>query len=122
MTKDSQVGCASIYEDGDQRNYSRDEQQKAKAEARFDEGKKGAHSNLDSKDERSIKNRLASASAEKYSSHEGPEKPKDPREAAISHGNEPSKGAKIDAELQAEDEAMIAKKDAQKKGPAGQKP
>lgn len=26
------------------------------------------------------------------------------------HGNEPSKGAKIDAELQAEDEAAIAKK------------
>jgi hypothetical protein len=48
MTKDSQVGSASIYEAGDQRNYSRDEQQKAKADARFDEGKKGAHSNLDS--------------------------------------------------------------------------
>jgi len=26
------------------------------------------------------------------------------------HGNEPSRGAKIDAELQAEDEAMLAKK------------
>jgi len=30
------------------------------------------------------------------------------------HGNEPSKGAKIDAEIQAEEEAMLAKKD--KKG------
>ncbi|KAH8154805.1 uncharacterized protein LAJ45_01336 [Morchella importuna] len=84
MTKDSQVGSASIYEAGDQRNYSRDEQQKAKADARFDEGKKGAHSNLDSKDERSIKNRLASASAEASSTHEGPEKSKD-------HGKRPSR-------------------------------
>jgi hypothetical protein len=27
------------------------------------------------------------------------------------HGNEPSKGAKIDAEIQAEEEEMLAKKD-----------
>jgi len=32
------------------------------------------------------------------------------------HGNEPSKGAKVDAEIQAEEEEMLAKKDAAKGG------
>lgn len=31
------------------------------------------------------------------------------------HGNEPSKGAKIDADIQAEEEEMLRKKDAKKK-------
>ncbi|CEH18211.1 hypothetical protein CBOM_04626 [Ceraceosorus bombacis] len=33
-----------------------------------------------------------------------------PTQAAINHGNEPSKGAKIDEALQAEDEAILRKK------------
>ena len=40
---------------------------------------------------------------------------KDPTAPARLHGNEPSKGAKIDAELQAEEEEMLRKKDAKKK-------
>ncbi len=34
----------------------------------------------------------------------------DPLEAAQSHGNKPSRGAQIDAELQREDEELINKK------------
>jgi hypothetical protein len=33
---------------------------------------------------------------------------------AKSHGNEPSKGAKIDAEIQKEEEEILKKKDAKK--------
>jgi hypothetical protein len=35
---------------------------------------------------------------------------RDPRAPAIMHGNKPSRGAEIDAELQAEDEAILKKK------------
>lgn len=35
---------------------------------------------------------------------------KDPTLPAVMHGNEPSKGARIDAELQAEEEEMLQKK------------
>jgi len=37
------------------------------------------------------------------------------------HGNEPSKGAKIDADIQADEEAELAKKDAAKKQSAAAK-
>lgn len=37
------------------------------------------------------------------------------------HGNEPSKGAKIDAELQAEDEVTMAKKTGKTDSPPGKK-
>lgn len=39
----------------------------------------------------------------------------DPTLPAKRHGHEPSKGAKIDKELQDEDAEMLAKKDAKKK-------
>ncbi|KAH9897272.1 hypothetical protein F4778DRAFT_783364 [Xylariomycetidae sp. FL2044] len=42
-------------------------------------------------------------------------------EDATSHGREPSKGAKIDAELQAEDEAIIRKKAAKTDSLPGKK-
>ena len=35
---------------------------------------------------------------------------KDPREPALKHGNKPSRGAEIDAELQAEDKEILRKK------------
>jgi len=39
---------------------------------------------------------------------------------ATSHGNKPSRGARIDKELQAEDEAMLAKKKEKSIGLGGQ--
>ncbi|GAA6016300.1 hypothetical protein JCM10207_000462 [Rhodosporidiobolus poonsookiae] len=80
---------------------------------RYEEGKEGAHSNLDSTDERSIANRLASA--EKDAKQEKKEEKEGGDAyagvgAAEAHGNKPSRGAQIDAELQAEDEAALSKK------------
>lgn len=72
-------------------------------------------------DERSIANRLAAAGDQNDSSSgkgnvESRAAQQDPTLPAKMHGNEPSKGAKIDAEIQAEEEAILAKKDAAKGG------
>ncbi|KAF3939791.1 hypothetical protein ABW19_dt0200628 [Dactylella cylindrospora] len=81
---------------------------------RFHEGQPNSHDPLDSKDERSIGNRLAEASMrnakEDDTTNESSKTIKDPLAPAKAHGNEPSRGAKIDAELQREDEEYIAKK------------
>lgn len=61
----SSVGSAAIYEAGDQRNAPRSEQQPTP----YKEGQKGSHKNLDSKDERSIANKLASQSRKDDPSH-----------------------------------------------------
>jgi hypothetical protein len=60
-------------------------------------------------DQRSIANRLAAAEKKEHERTDdtGTE---DPRAPALKHGNEPSRGAKIDAELQAEDEAELERK------------
>lgn len=79
-------------------------------------------SNFTPEDERSIANRLAAAGDQNdtSSSGKGTQEDKlaqqDATLPAKMHGNEPSKGAKVDAELQAEEEAMLAKKDAAKGG------
>lgn len=108
MTKDSQVGSASIYEAGDQRT-SKPPKQKP-SEVLYEEGQKNSHLSTDSKDQRSIANRLAAEEKHQSQAEKNDEKPVNPTQAAINHGNEPSRGAKIDAELQAEDEAILAKK------------
>jgi len=61
----SNVGSHTIYEDGDQRNPPAAEQ---KATA-YKEGVRGSHKNLDSKDERSIANKLASQGGKPDPSH-----------------------------------------------------
>ncbi|POY73304.1 hypothetical protein BMF94_3638 [Rhodotorula taiwanensis] len=78
---------------------------------RFEEGKENSHQALDSTDERSIANRLAAAEkAEKAASDEGGNAYAGVG-AAEAHGNKPSRGAQIDAELQKEEEELLAKKD-----------
>merc|ERR1712054_585028 len=94
MSGNSSVGQSGVYEAGDQRNY-KDSELKA-AQEPYQEGKENSHKNLDSKDERSIANKLAAEERNK-----GPSLP------AQLHDNEPSKGAKLDAELQAEDEQRL---------------
>jgi hypothetical protein len=76
--------------------------------------------NISSEDERSIANRLAAAEPQNEgdsgkATQEDKLAQEDPTAPARLHGNEPSKGAKIDAEIQAEEEAELAKKDAAKK-------
>lgn len=62
----SSVGNRSLYEAGDQRN---EPQSVINERERYKEGVKGSHKNLDSKDERSIANKLASQGNKPDSSH-----------------------------------------------------
>merc|ERR1712169_144079 len=81
MSGNSSVGQSGVYEAGDQRNY-KDSELKAAQEP-----------NQGPSDDRET-------AASK----------KDPTLPAQLHGNEPSKGAKLDAELQAEDEQRLREK------------
>ena len=105
----SNVGSSGIYEDGDQRPHGEENNG-----PRFEEGKEHSHNPLDSKDERSIANRLANEERkEKEGDQDTPEVAalkEDPTAPARMHGNEPSRGAKIDAEIQAEEEEYLKRK------------
>ncbi|KAL8941546.1 MAG: hypothetical protein Q9216_002178 [Gyalolechia sp. 2 TL-2023] len=90
-TIEMDVGGRGVYEAGDQRNVKQSEINEAE---RYKEGQPNSHLANDSKDERSIANKLAR------------------EEKATKHGNEPSKGAKIDAEIQQEEEELLKKKGA----------
>ncbi|KAJ5101885.1 hypothetical protein NUU61_004107 [Penicillium alfredii] len=111
----SSVGHAAFYEAGDQRNPP---QAVLNERERYKEGVHGSHKNLDSKDERSIANKLASQEKKPNPSHhhnnefndEAELSKQDPTKPAKLHGNAPSKGAKIDAELQQEDEQRLREK------------
>ncbi|KAH9486072.1 hypothetical protein JR316_0000136 [Psilocybe cubensis] len=79
---------------------------------RFQAAPDNAHIDTDSKDERSIANRLSAAEKnERHAEKHADDKTvTDPLAPARSHGNEPSRGAKIDAELQREEEELMRKK------------
>lgn len=61
----SNVGSRALYEAGDQRNPPQSEQHATA----YKEGQTGSHKNLDSKDERSIANKLASQGRKDDPSH-----------------------------------------------------
>ncbi|GAA6058993.1 hypothetical protein JCM10212_001703 [Sporobolomyces blumeae] len=78
---------------------------------RYEEGKENSHQALDSTDERSIANKLAAASkAEKEEKKAEQEDDSRPTDAARAHGNEPSRGAKIDEQLEREEQAELERK------------
>ncbi|KAF2164981.1 hypothetical protein M409DRAFT_24882 [Zasmidium cellare ATCC 36951] len=110
----SNVGNRALYEDGDQKNVPQSEREQPD---RFKEGQPNSHKALDSKDERSIANKLARE--EKRENEPEGENSEEARESKIDstlparmHGNEPSKGAKIDQQLKEEEEAELKKKGA----------
>ncbi|MCJ1483593.1 hypothetical protein MMC06_003761 [Schaereria dolodes] len=111
MSGTSSVGQGSVYEAGDQRNSKNSEINDAE---RYKEGQPNSHLANDSKDERTIANKLAREEKRQNEpepiSKEAAESQKDPTLPARNHGNEPSKGAKIDAELKAEEEEYLKKK------------
>ncbi|KAL8771593.1 MAG: hypothetical protein Q9209_003036 [Squamulea sp. 1 TL-2023] len=111
MSGTSSVGGRGVYEAGDQRNVK--DSEKSQAE-RYKEGQPNSHKADDSKDERSIANKLAREEKRQNESEpiskEARESQADPTLPAKNHGNEPSKGAKIDAEIQQEEEEMLRKK------------
>ncbi|KAB2579533.1 hypothetical protein DBV05_g2039 [Lasiodiplodia theobromae] len=110
----SNVGSHNIYEAGDQRNYAQSELNTG-AE-RFHEGQVHSHQALDSKDERSIANKLAREEKRKHEpvpkDIEQIQYEKDATLPARAHGNEPSRGAEVDQQLREEDEQMLKKKGA----------
>ncbi|THY24786.1 hypothetical protein D6D01_05327 [Aureobasidium pullulans] len=111
MSGTSNVGNSSVYEAADQRTYKDSEIAEAKQEARFHEGKEHSHKANDAKDERTIANKLAREekreNEDEKESLQTQQIKKDATLPAQSHGNEPSKGAKIDQELKEEDEAAL---------------
>lgn len=76
----------------------------------------GAHNRLDKTDERSISNNLKAAeeAEKKEKAADEAKAAEKPTDAAKAHGNEPSKGAKIDEKIEDEEAAIIAKMDAKK--------
>ncbi|KAJ4312349.1 hypothetical protein N0V94_007503 [Neodidymelliopsis sp. IMI 364377] len=115
MSGTSNVGNSQVYEAGDQRNYKDSEIEEMKKENRFHEGKENSHKAQDSKDERSIANKLERESKrededdEKLSEEDRLRKV-DATLPAKLHGNEPSAGAKLDQELRDEEEAELKRK------------
>lgn len=111
MSGNSNVGQASVYEAGDQRNSKDSEVNNTE---RFEEGKPNSHLANDSKDQRTIANKLAREEKRdddgKDISEEARLGQKDPTAPAKMHGNEPSRGAKVDAQLQAEEEEYLQRK------------
>ncbi|TDZ30656.1 hypothetical protein C8035_v002688 [Colletotrichum spinosum] len=128
MSGNSNVGTSGVYEAGDQRNVKDSELQNAD---RFHEGQSNSHQANDSsafiaevlrdtfnsrvEDERTIANRLAAEEKKEKQDDDDDDAEtrqlkKDPTLPAKMHGNEPSSGAKIDAQLQAEDEERLKQK------------
>ncbi|KAK5224164.1 hypothetical protein LTR47_009921 [Exophiala xenobiotica] len=82
------------------KEYPKDKVHPEEQRETYHEGSKPhMHDDLDSKDQRSIKNKLEAE--EKH---------------AKMHGNEPSKGAKIDKKIEDEEKELIAKMDEAKAG------
>ncbi|KAJ4151028.1 hypothetical protein LMH87_011748 [Akanthomyces muscarius] len=78
----------------------------------FEEGKENSHNQTDPKDQRSIANRLA-AETQADEDKEDPaitRMKEDPTAPAREHGNEPSRGAKIDAKILEEEQAELERK------------
>ncbi|OTB03921.1 hypothetical protein M426DRAFT_59524 [Hypoxylon sp. CI-4A] len=111
MSGYSNVGQSSVYEAGDQRNLKDSE---VPGRPRYEEGVEHSHLPNDSKDERSIANRLANEERKQnQKDQDDPEtaaSKQNPELPAKLHGNEPSKGAKVDADLKAEEEEYLKQK------------
>ncbi|KAF2844562.1 hypothetical protein T440DRAFT_502990 [Plenodomus tracheiphilus IPT5] len=114
MSGTSNVGNSGVYQNDDQRTVPDSQIEEEKRENRFHEGKENSHKATDAKDERSIANKL-----EREKKRENEEEDKDIEDVrrekdatlpARAHGNEPSKGAKIDQELREEEEAELKRK------------
>ncbi|RKF57343.1 hypothetical protein OnM2_075013 [Erysiphe neolycopersici] len=80
---------------------------------RFHEGKVNSHLPTDNKDQRTVSNKLAEAARRKeqdVTSEETRLLMKDPTLPAKMHGNKPSRGAEIDAEIQREEQEELRRK------------
>ncbi|KAK7737357.1 hypothetical protein SLS53_006660 [Cytospora paraplurivora] len=121
MSSISNAEDASAHKAGDQRGHADSQEQENQA-VPYEEGKENSHQENDSKDERSIANRLAAAKDQNDPS-EGSGKDKtdeqiageqDATLPARMHGNEPSKGAKTDKRIEDEEAEIIRRMDERK--------
>jgi len=114
MSGNSNVGNSAVYEANEQRTVSDAQLEEEKKENRFHEGKDNSHLANDSKDERSIKNKLEREekreNEEEDLSIDEQRRRKDATLPARAHGNEPSKGAKIDQQIREEEEEELRRK------------
>ncbi|TFK42121.1 hypothetical protein BDQ12DRAFT_720120 [Crucibulum laeve] len=108
----SSVGNSQVYEDGDQRPKKTTGPQKGVEEAppRYEAAPDNAHYDIDSKDQRSIKNRLDAALKYQNEDNDNSKTVEDPLAPALAHGNEPSRGAQKDAEIKADEEEYLKQK------------
>ncbi|GAB1311667.1 hypothetical protein MFIFM68171_01877 [Madurella fahalii] len=110
MSGNSNVGNRQVYEAGNQRNPKISEMGSG---TRYQEGTANSHLQNDSKDQRSLSNRAAAEKSSTQQTSESVETSlhkKDPTLPAKAHGNEPSRGAQVDAEIQAEEDEIMKKK------------
>ncbi|EST08816.1 hypothetical protein PSEUBRA_001519 [Kalmanozyma brasiliensis GHG001] len=77
-----------------------------------EKGQPESHQSLDAKDEKSIKNKLAQAGkeAKEEAEREKAKRDEKPTDAARANGNEPSRGAKIDEQIEEEERQMLKNK------------
>lgn len=77
-----------------------------------EKGQPESHQNLDAKDEKSFKNKLDQASKAEKAEKEAEEAKKNekPTDSARANGNEPSRGAKIDEQIEEEERKMLEAK------------
>ncbi|CAN8099969.1 unnamed protein product [Discula destructiva] len=123
MSGNSSVGTNAAQQADDQRNPP----QGSEHQERFEEGKENAHKENDSKDERSIANRLAAAHDQndpsdgsgKAKTAEQKAAQEDPTLPARMHGNEPSRGAKVDKKIEDEEAEIIRRMDESKAAKKG---
>ncbi|KAG0706621.1 hypothetical protein DFH29DRAFT_134697 [Suillus ampliporus] len=102
----SKVGNPQVYEANEQRPPKH-------TKKKHDEAQGPVYQDIESKDEREIGDAIAAAF--KHSHTDESTSPLadpniNPLGPATFHGNEPSKGAKVDAELKAEDEEELRRK------------
>ncbi|ROV98668.1 hypothetical protein VMCG_06735 [Cytospora schulzeri] len=121
MSGNSSNETTSAQEAGGQQNHP-DSHKPEDHAVPYEEGKENSHQENDPKDERSIANRLAAAQDQNDPS-DGSGKDKteeqiagehDPTLPARMHGNEPSKGAKIDKRIEDEEAELIRRMDESK--------
>ncbi|KAH3909582.1 hypothetical protein HBI56_060160 [Parastagonospora nodorum] len=114
MSGNSSVGNSAVYQADDQRTVSDATIEEQKKENRFHEGKDNSHKANDPKDERSIKNKLEREEKRENEdedvSLDEQRRQQDATLPARAHGNEPSKGAKIDQQIREEEEAELKRK------------
>ncbi|KAL2000873.1 hypothetical protein VTN02DRAFT_2535 [Thermoascus thermophilus] len=108
----SNVGQRSIYEADNQRNVPFSE---IRERQRYKEGPPGSNMPDDTKDRRSISNHLG-REEQPGRRNKLPYNPEaelgkmDPTAPAILHGNQPSRGAQVDKDLQHDDELRMQEK------------